>query len=229
MDDGMADDEHRPRWLVDPIPKEASMPAHTNFGGRFDVARRSAIVLAAASVGALSAMPAVAAASIAVAAMGTPSGSVAVAHSSAKSSHADSDNAAQTGFNATCFTSNVDATYGQASCTLLEIPVGRQVVIETVSCQAEVATGQGPGDVQLVLPNVPLGGGAPVNTSHMLTLTRQAGDASLEIWRTTTSLRAYAASPATGSTSIGIFFRSTYSPSVPVGMVCSISGYMVER
>lgn len=141
----------------------------------------------------------------------------------------DTGSTTSNGFNASCSTGNVDPTYGQASCTLLTIPAGRQVVIETVSCQAEVLPGRGPADVQLIVPNPPLGGGSAVNVSHMLTLSRQDGNGSVDIRRTTTPLRAYGGAPASGSINIGLFFRSTYSPTVPVDIICAISGYMVGQ
>jgi hypothetical protein len=74
-----------------------------------------------------------------------------------------------------------------------------------------------------------LGGGSITSVSHVITLQRQDGDANLEIWRTTTPLRAYSSSPAAGTVDIGLFFRSTYMANVPVDISCAISGYMVGQ
>jgi len=63
---------------------------------------------------------------------------------------------AQQGFNVSCFTGDIDPVSGQAQCSLLTIPAGRSVVLETISCQAVLAAGQGPADVQLIVPNTPL-------------------------------------------------------------------------
>lgn len=142
--------------------------------------------------------------------------------------YVDADRPARNGFNASCFTGNVDAVYGQASCTLFSIPAGRQVVIETISCQAELYAGDGPGDVQLIVPNTPLLGGAD-HVSHMLTLSKQASSASLDIWRMTTPLKAYASAPAQGSTAVGLFFRANPARPGPQDMICTVSGYLVGQ
>jgi len=143
--------------------------------------------------------------------------------------YVDAERPARNGFNASCFTGNVDPTYGQASCTLFSIPAGRQIVIETISCQAELYANEGPGDVQLIVPNPPLGGGAPVNVSHLLALTKQASTSSLDIWRMTTPLRAYASAPAQGSVNVGVFFRANPASPNPQGLSCTVSGYMVGQ
>lgn len=154
---------------------------------------------------------------------------IVVSNTSATPLFVDTGSTTRNGFNASCSTGNIDPKSGQASCTLLTIPAGRKVVIETVSCQAEVPSGRGPADVQLIVPNSPLGGGPVVNVSHLLALSRQDGDGSLDIWRATIPLRAYGGAPASGSVNIGVFFRATYSPNVPEGMICAISGYMVGQ
>lgn len=143
--------------------------------------------------------------------------------------YVDADRPARNGFNVSCATPNVDPVFGQASCTLLSIPAGRQVVIETVSCQAELYGGDGPGDVQLIVPNVPFAPGIPDHVSHLLTLTKQSSSPSLDIWRTTTPLRAYASSPAGGSVDVGVFFRANPARPSPQDMLCTISGYMVGQ
>jgi len=136
---------------------------------------------------------------------------------------------ARKGFNASCFTGNVDSVYGQASCSLLTIPAGRQIVIETISCQAELYADNGPGDVQLIVPNTPFAPGMSDHESHMLTLTKQAGDATLGIWRMTSPLRAYGSAPSQGSVDVGLFFRADPSKPNPQGIVCTISGYQVGQ
>ncbi len=158
---------------------------------------------------------------------GTPS--VQLASSPTLPVYVDAERAARNGFNASCFTGNVDPVYGQASCSVLTIPAGRQVVLETISCQAELAAGQGPGDVQLIVPNTPFTPGGPDHVSHLLTLTKQAGDSSIDIWRMTSPLRAYGSAPAQGSVDIGVFFRANPSASVNQGILCTVSGYLVSQ
>jgi hypothetical protein len=143
--------------------------------------------------------------------------------------YVDADRPARSGFNASCFTGDVDPDFGQAQCSLLTIPAGRQVVIESISCQASLVAGEGPGDAQLVLPNTPFGGGATQNVSHLLALSKQAGDATFDIWRMTTPLRAYASAPDGGSVGIFVFFRANHSPAVPQGLFCAVSGYPVGQ
>jgi hypothetical protein len=129
-------------------------------------------------------------------------------------------------FNASCATGNVDAVHGQAGCTLFTVPAGRQVVIESISCQVEIYAGDGPGDIQLVLPSPSTTGGGPMQVSHFLTLTKQASGNNLDIWRMTTPLRAYAIAPAGGTTGIGLFFRANPSRPRPQDAFCTISGYI---
>jgi hypothetical protein len=143
--------------------------------------------------------------------------------------YVDTDRPARNGFNASCFTPPIDPVSGQSSCNLLSIPAGQQVVIETVSCQAELPAGQGPGDVQLIVPNTPFGGGPVTNVSHLLALTKQAGDSTLDIWRMTTPLRAYASAPSAGSVNVGLFFRGYPASPAPQGIICAISGYVVGQ
>ena len=158
---------------------------------------------------------------------GTPTVNV---NSSATSPvYVDADRSARNGFNSSCFTGNIDPDFGQASCSLLTIPAGRQVVIETISCQAELYAGHGPGDVQLIVPNTPFTPGASDHVSHLLTLTKQAGDATLDIWRMTSPLRAYGSAPAQGSVDVGLFFRADPTLPNPQGILCTISGYEVGQ
>jgi hypothetical protein len=143
--------------------------------------------------------------------------------------YVDADRPARNGFNVWCSTGNIDSVHGQASCSLLTIPAGRQVVIETISCQAELFAGEGPADVQLTVPNTPFTPGGPGGVSHFLTLTKQSSSPNLDIWRMTTPLRAYGSAPAQGSANIGLFFRANPARPNPQGIFCTISGYMVGQ
>ena len=143
--------------------------------------------------------------------------------------YVDADRAARSGFNAECATPNVDSTYGQAQCTLFNIPDGRQVVIESVSCQAELYAGEGPGDVQLIVPNVSLTG-AYESVHHRLTLTKQAGDSTLDIWAMTTAFRVYGSSPSGyGDQGVYVFLRANPASPGPQDMFCHVSGYLVGQ
>ncbi len=143
--------------------------------------------------------------------------------------YVDSDRPARNGFNASCATGNIDPTYGQASCTLFTIPAGRQIVIETISCQAELFAGQGPGDVQLIVPNSQFPVNGTDHVSHMLTLAKQSSSPNLDIWRMTSPLKAYGSSPSGGSVDVGLFFRADPASPNPQGILCTISGYIVGQ
>jgi hypothetical protein len=141
--------------------------------------------------------------------------------------YADIDRAARNGFNAEC-NGTIDAS-GQTQCALFSIPEGSQVVIESVSCSAELAAGQGPGDTQLVVPNVPLGGGALSYVHHFLALSKQGGNGSIDIWAMTTPFRVYASSPTGyGDQPVFAFFRANPG-SVNQGIFCHVSGYLVGQ
>src|SRR5207248_10768199 len=84
---------------------------------------------------------------------GTPA--VSVSNTASTPIYVDADRPARNSFSASCFTDNYDSASGQASCTIFTIPAGRQVVIESVGCTAEVAAGQGPAQADLIIPNIP--------------------------------------------------------------------------
>jgi hypothetical protein len=143
--------------------------------------------------------------------------------------YVDTDRAARNGFNAEC-SGTIDPVYGQMQCPLFTIPEGHQVVIESVSCQAALLAGDGPGDVQLIVPNVPLGGGGYVNVHHRLTLTKQAGDSTLDIWAMTAAFRAYGGAPnGVGDQPVFLFFRATPGSTFTPGAGCAVSGYLVGQ
>jgi hypothetical protein len=147
------------------------------------------------------------------------------------SGYGDADRPALNSFDASCSTGQPDPVYGQASCTIFAIPAGRQVVIETAACTAEVPTGTGVGQADLIIPNIPYGGGAPINYYYNLAMTLQSNGAAVgarvDLWGMTTQFRAYAAAPSSGTVGIGVFFRSGTSAAIPEGMNCTISGYLV--
>jgi hypothetical protein len=142
--------------------------------------------------------------------------------------YVDADRSGRNGFGASCFTPAVDPTFGQASCTLATVPAGEEVVIETVSCSADVATGNIP-QIQIIVPSPPLGGGAPLSLNHFLALNRQGGNSTIETWAYSSLLRAYAVSPSGGTTDIGVFFRTNPSAAVVENAICSISGYVIGQ
>jgi hypothetical protein len=115
-------------------------------------------------------------------------------------------------------------------CALFSIPEGSQVVIETLSCQAELVAGDGPGDVQLVVPNVPLGGGALTYVHHRPTLTKQASGNGVDIWASMSPMRVYGSSPTGyGDQPVFAFFRANYTATQSQGIFCHVSGYVVGQ
>lgn len=163
---------------------------------------------------------------------GTPT--VSVNSSSTNPVYVDADRPARNSFSASCDTENYDPTSGQASCTIFTIPAGRQVVIESVACTAEVAAGQGPAQATLIVPNIPFGnapGSAAYPTYIPLAMTKQTLNnvgGGVDIWALTNQFRAYGAAPSQGSVDIGVFFRASLpNLNPPQGMNCVIEGYLV--
>jgi hypothetical protein len=161
---------------------------------------------------------------------GTPS--VNLSTSPTNPLYVDADRPARNSFSASCFTDNYDPVYGQASCAIFTIPAGRQVVIESVACTAEVAAGQGPAQADLIIPNIPYGA-APTSAQNYyfpLAMTKQTNSASgVDIWAITNQFRAYGAAPTGGSVGIGVFFRASLpNLNPPQGMNCTIAGYLVQ-
>jgi len=156
---------------------------------------------------------------------GTPA--VSVTNTATTPVYVDADRAARNGFNASCFTGNVDPVYAQASCTLFTIPPSREVVIESVACTAEVTTGTGPGQASLIVPGIPLGGGLPTAVYYSLAMSKQSVSPSVDLWSMTTPLRVYAAS-GSGSADVGLFFIAQ-DTAQPQGLTCAVSGYEVGQ
>lgn len=205
-----------------------------NSDKRLRVFSSCAMLVALVSLG-CSAMSAHAAPAVPVTVTNTPNvnanitnPSINVSNTAAAPLFVDADHSARNGFNSSCSTGNIDPTYGQASCTIATVPAGAKIVIETLSCQAELPANEGPADMQLIVPTQQLGSTSITNVSHMLTFTKQAGDAQLDIWRMTTPLRAYATAYANSSVGIGIFMRANYKAGIPIGMTCAISGYQIN-
>lgn len=138
----------------------------------------------------------------------------------------DKDRLTRSNFDATCATTNYDATNGQASCTIYTIPAGSTVVIESVACTAEVAAGQGPAQADLIIPQ------NLTNYYFALAMTKQTTNTSgqgVDIWAITNQIRAYGNAPTSGTTSIGVFFRASLpNLSPPQGMFCTIAGYVLQ-
>lgn len=155
-------------------------------------------------------------------------GSVSLAgNSSATPAYVDVDRSARNGFGATCYIQQVDSTTGQATCPLLTLSPGQEVVIETVTCSALIATGNVP-DLELIMDAPALGGGGTVSLDHFLPLARAGGDSVIEFWRFASPLRVYATAPASGSADISAFLSVTPSGSVRQNATCSIAGYVVN-
>ena len=148
--------------------------------------------------------------------------------------YVDADRPARNSFSASCDTTNYDPTYGQASCTIFTIPAGRQVVIQSVACTAEVAAGQGPAQANLIIPNIPFGvaaGSGAIGYYVPLAMTRQTlnSGSGVDIWALSNQMTLYGSAPSGGSVDIGVFFRASLpNLNPPQGMSCVINGYLVQ-
>jgi len=161
------------------------------------------------------------------------SGTVNVNTTPTRPVYVDADRPARNSFSASCFTNNYDSNSGQASCTIFTIPARRQVVVESVSCTAEVAAGQGPAQADLIIPNIPYGSGpgsGVIAYQFPLAMTKQTLNTGTgaDIWAITNQFRAYGRAPSDGSVDIGVFFRASLpNLNPPQGMNCTIAGYVV--
>jgi len=141
--------------------------------------------------------------------------------------YVDTDRPERNGFNASCTTDPVDSTYGQAGCTLFTIPAGREVVIESVACNAFLTVGNVPGQADIIVANYsagPFPSGQGVYFPIALTKTASS---SLDEYQFMGNFRIYASSPPDGAVGVGIFYRTNPSPSYPQAFSCSVAGHMV--
>ena len=141
--------------------------------------------------------------------------------------YVDTDRPERNGFNASCNTDPVDSTYGQASCTLFTIPAGREVVIESVACNAFLTVGNVPGQADIIVANYsagPFPSGQGVYFPIALTKTTSS---SLDEYQFMGTFRMYASSPPDGAVGVGIFYRTNFSASYPQAFSCSVAGHMV--
>jgi hypothetical protein len=145
--------------------------------------------------------------------------------------YVDTDRAARHSFDASCDT-GYDSTSGQGQCQIFTIPPGAQIVVETVACTAEVPTGQGVGQADLIVPNIPYGGdpGSAAQYYFNLAMTNQTGSSngsSVDIWGLTNQVHIYGGAPTGGSVGVFAFYRGSAS-ALPQGMNCNIAGYVVQ-
>lgn len=141
--------------------------------------------------------------------------------------YVDAERPARNAFGATCYIPDVDPSINEATCTLLTLSAGQEVVIETATCSALIATGNVP-DVELMMTAPAFGGSGTVDLDHFLPVTRAGGDSTIEFWRFASPLHIYATTPAGSAGSIGVFFGATASASVRQNVTCSIAGYTVS-
>ncbi len=159
---------------------------------------------------------------------GTPTVNANVSTSATAPLYVDTDTPARNGFNASCYTDAVDSTYGQASCTLFQIPAGREVVIESVACDALLVTGNIPGQADIVLANESVGpfpsGGEVL---YPIALNKTGSQNGLDLYQIMTPFRMYASSPAQGAISVGLFYRTNPSTTYGQGLSCTVAGHIV--
>jgi len=142
--------------------------------------------------------------------------------------YVDTDRPDRNGFNASCFTGDVDPTFGQAQCLILTIPAGREVVIESLACNSLLISGNVPAQASLVMPNVsagPFPNNPGINVP--IALSKGWSTQSYDYYQVMTPVHYYGSAYSDGGVDIGIFFRTSYSASAPQGLSCTIGGHMV--
>lgn len=159
---------------------------------------------------------------------GTPTVNANVTTSPTAPLYVDTDRPERNGFNASCYTPAVDDVYGQASCTLFQVPAGREMVIESVACNAFLVTGNIPGQADIVTANVSAGPlPDPGEVLFPIALSKTGSQNGLDLYQIMTPFKIYASSPADGAISIGIFYRTNPSSSYPQALSCSVAGHIV--
>jgi hypothetical protein len=161
--------------------------------------------------------------------LGTPNVNANVTTTPTTPLYVDTDTPARNGFDVSCGTDPVDPTYGQASCTLFQIPAGREVVIESLACDAFLVTGNMPGQADLVVGNESVGpfpSGAEV--LYPIALNKTGSQNGLDLYQIMTPFRVYASSPAGGAISVGLFYRTNPSSTYGQAFYCAVTGHIVR-
>jgi hypothetical protein len=143
--------------------------------------------------------------------------------------YVDTDRPARHNFDASCDT-GYDASTGQGQCQIFTVPAGSHVVIETIACSAEVPGGQGVGQADLIVPNIPYGGDPAGGASQYffnLAMTNQSGGGNVNLWGLTNQVHIYAGASTQGDAGIFVFYRGS-AGTPPQGMTCNIAGYVVQ-
>jgi len=156
---------------------------------------------------------------------GTPN--VTLTNTSATPIFVDTGDAARAAIGAQC-----DAPFdgnGQLNCQLATVPAGHNLVIETITCAAGVATGSQVVPIVLNMGGPPIGGGAPISLNHRLLLTKAASAGSLEYYGITTPIKMYAAAGQFGSTGVYVSMQVGPSTANQGNGGCAISGYLVQQ
>lgn len=141
--------------------------------------------------------------------------------------YVDDERAARNGFAAHCL-ATVDST-GDVGCSLSPLLGGQEAVIETVTCEAQVATGNTPR-LSLIVPSLLLNGnGTNFPVLYEVPITRVSGDSVGEIWSFASPLHLYAFGPPVGSVQIGLNFQVAVSQTIIESATCSVAGYLVGQ
>jgi hypothetical protein len=166
-------------------------------------------------------------------------GSVAVSNTKAAPLFVDTGDSARAAVGGECNGAFALASNGAgvASCTLATVPAGETLVIETITCRASIVQ---PSNPYLQLPAL-LTVGAPTignptsiaAIAHTLlltpTVTLTGGNPPFTYFGLTAALRAYSASPATGSTNVGVELQAGGQTNGQGGIDCAFSGYTVTQ
>ena len=118
---------------------------------------------------------------------------------------------------------------GILNCTLATVPAGHTLVIETITCAVEVATGSPVVPILLRMGGPPIGGGVPISLNHTLLLTKAASDGTFDYYGITTPIKMYAAAQTFGSTGVGVGMQVGPSTANQGNGGCAMSGYMVAQ
>jgi hypothetical protein len=112
----------------------------------------------------------------------------------------------------------------QVSCVIANVPSGKVLVIETISCAADAPPGGDAPNLALLVNSTPVSGGAVSPFYYFLALPKVSTTSTSDNYRITTSVRMYAAP----GTSVTLIASGESGPSLIADTTCAISGHLVN-
>jgi len=136
---------------------------------------------------------------------------------------ADTDGPARSGFGASCFV-QFPIPGNQETCVIANVPNGKTLVVETISCFADVPQGGDAPLMTLFVASTPISGGPAALVYYYLALPKVSTITGSDQYAITTPVRIYAAPGGFVSLSAS----GASGPNLIAGANCAISGHLVN-